>query len=223
LVRCLEGKLYVTRSCSFVGVLALSLCFPVALLGAQTTSPHDAIVGAWTLNTELSDAPPARPDGNRGDGRAAGRGGRSGGGRRGGLGGGFGRGGGAGARRGPADEDRMRQMNAMRELMEAPDRLTITRTDTMVILTAGDGRAMRLQPDGKAVKDESTKFERRTRWDGEKLVSEVSGLPRGKITETYSPDPEHHRLTVTLKIDGMRGPDGEATRTVTRVYDAEPR
>lgn len=113
-------------------------------------------------------------------------------------------------------------MSAMREVMEAPDRLTITRTDTMVIVTAGDGRTTRLSTDGKAVKDDSTKIERKTRWNGDKLVSEVSGLARGKITETYLADVEQRRLTVTLVMDGARTPEGQP-RTVKRVYDAEPR
>ena len=106
--------------------------------------------------------------------------------------------------------------------MEAPDRLTITRTDAMIIITAGDGRTTRLSTDGKAVKDDSTKIERKTRWSGDKLVSEISGLARGKVTETFIADAEQHRLTVTLVMDGARTPEGQA-RAVTRVYEAEPR
>ncbi len=158
----------------------------------------------------------AAAKGRRRGGPGAGPGGR------GGFGGGFGRGrGGGGARGGGApDEDRMRQMSAMRSLMEVPERLTITATGTMVIVTTGDGRTTRLLLDGSAVKDDSTKSERTTRWIGGRLVSEVSGLGRGKVTETYAPDPEQHRLTVTLKMPNMRGPDGEGM-TLTRVYDAD--
>jgi hypothetical protein len=113
-------------------------------------------------------------------------------------------------------------MAAMREVMEAPDRLTITRSEAMVIVTGGDGRTTRLMTDGKAVKEDSTKIERKTRWNGDKLVSEISGLGRGKITETYLSDPEQHRLTVTLVIENARSTDGKP-RTMTRIYDAEPR
>ena len=56
-----------------------------------------------------------------------------------------------------------RKIAAIREILEAPDRLTITRADSMVIFTTGDGRTTRLSTDGKAVKDESTKIERKTR------------------------------------------------------------
>jgi hypothetical protein len=113
-------------------------------------------------------------------------------------------------------------MAAIREVLEAPDRLTITRSDAMVILTAGDGRTTRLMTDGKSVKDDSTKIERKTRWNGDKLVSEITGVGRRKITETYLSDAEQHRLTVTLVMDNARSDDGKP-RTVTRVYDAEPR
>jgi hypothetical protein len=199
---------------------------PAAQAPTTPASSPDAIVGAWTLNKDLSDKAPERSDGSRsgrdGGGRGGRGGGRGGGGRFGG--GGVGRNGGglAGARGAGDDEDRRRQMTATREIMEAPDRLTITRADAMVIITGGDGRTTRLLTDGKAVKDDSTKIERKTRWSGDKLVSEISGIGRGKITETYMSDLEQHRLTVTLVMEKARTQEGQA-RTVTRVYDAEPR
>jgi hypothetical protein len=136
----------------------------------------------------------------------------------------MGRGGGGmgGRAAGGDDQDRQRQMAAMRDVMDAPDRLTITRSDAMVILTSGDGRTTRLQTDGKGVKDDSTKIERKTRWNGDKLVSEVSGVGRGKITETYMSDAEQHRLTVTLVMENGRSQDGKP-RTITRIYDGESR
>ena len=44
------------------------------------------------------------------------------------------------------------------------------------MLTGADGRTTRLSPDGKKIKDENTKIERKTKWDGGKLVSEINGL-----------------------------------------------
>ena len=67
------------------------------------------------------------------------------------------------------------------------------------------------------VKDESTGIDRRTKWDGGKLVSEVNGLGRGKITETYSADADAKQLRVKLEIDGPR------KTTQTRVYDLDAR
>jgi hypothetical protein len=203
---------------------------PTAQTPAGPPSIADAMVGAWTLNKDLSDKPPERADGGQGDRGSGGqgdrgsggRGGRGGGGRFGG--GGFGRSGGGmgGGRATGDDQDRQHRMAAMREIMEAPDRLTITRSEAMVILTSGDGRTTRLMTDGKSVKDDSTRIERKTRWNGDKLVSEISGVGRGKITETYTPDAEQHRLTVTLVMENARTQDGKP-RTVTRIYDAEPR
>ena len=104
----------------------------------------------------------------------------------------------------------------MRDILNPPDRLTIVQTESMVIITGPDGRTTRLSPDGKKIKDDSTKIERRTKWDGGKLVSEIGGLPLGKITETWSVDPEHRQLHISLKNDDDRRP-----LMVTRVYDAD--
>ena len=115
-------------------------------------------------------------------------------------------------------EDMAHMRDAMRDVMNPPDRLTIVQTDTMVIITTGDGRTTRLSPDGKKIKDNSTKSGRKTKWDGSKLVSEIDGLGPGKITETYSADAEHKQLHVTVEMEGPRQP-----MTMHRVYDAEGR
>jgi hypothetical protein len=183
----------------------------------------DSIAGAWTLNADLSDKSADRGDrGERGDGAARGRGnggyGRRGG--RGGFGGGYGRGGGTardGERGNPEDVARMR--DAMRDLMNPSDHLTITQTDSMVVMTAADGRTTRLSPDGKKIKDENTGIERRTKWEGGKLVSVINGLGRGKMTQTFVADPEHHQLRITVQMEGG-GRSGEA-RTITHVYDRD--
>jgi len=135
-------------------------------------------------------------------------------------------------------------MTAVRDVLDAPDHLTITTTDSMVIVTAGDGRTSRLLLDGSAVKDETTHVERRTHWTSGKLVTDISGLVRGKITETYAVDPDTHRLLVTLQLANARqapgssgssdksdktdktdkatnGEKGEKGRAIKRVYDAD--
>lgn len=198
----------------------------VALVRAQTppvqasTSAPQSIVGAWILNNDLSDtglAGRGNGDGQTGDDSGR-RGGYGGGRRRGGGGGfgggGFGRGGGGSAQ--PQDREAAQRMRtALRDEMQAPDHLTIVQTDTTVIMTTKDGRTTRLSTDGKKVKDESTGIERKTKWDGSKLVSEVSGLGSGKVTETYSVDAELKQLRVALAIDGPR------KASLTRVYDLD--
>ena len=199
--------------------------------GVDAQSTPVSIVGAWTLNSELSDPPPAAQSGEQeGRGRSGGPGGRGGGGgggggRRGGgggggFGGGGGRGGDGGGRGGGGNpEDMQRRREALRDIMRAPDRMTITRTESMVIITTGDGRTTRLATDGSKVKDDSTGIDRKTRWDREQLVTEISGLQGGKITETYAVSPESHRLTVTVDAAGARG---GALSPRHRVYDLQP-
>jgi len=170
-----------------------------------------SIVGAWTLNKDLSDTQGTPQRGDRGD-----RGGRGGGygGRRGG--GGFGGGGraGGGGRGNPEDMRRMRE--AMQEILEAPDRMTITQSESMVIITTGDGRTTRLSTDGKKIKDDSTGIERKTHWDKNQLVSEISNAGPAKITQTFAVNPESHQLTVTVDFG-----NGDKRRPpVHRVYDA---
>src|SRR5262245_11227599 len=179
-----------------------------------------ALAGAWTLNRDASDQPVTR--GDRGDsdarGRRGGFGGNGGGMRRGGY-----RGGGGGGRAGGMDRDpdeMARLRDAMRDVMNPPDHLTIVQSGALVILTSADGRTTRLSTDGSKIKDENTKIERKTKWDGGKLVSEISGLGPGKVTQTFAVDPEHHQLRIAVQTEGGR--QGQA-RTLTHVYDADAR
>lgn len=195
---------------------------------AQSPAPGTSIAGAWTRNADLSDAPIGRGQqgddrghGDRGDGSGGGR--RRGGGGGGFGGGGFGRGGGrgrggGGGRANPEDMARMR--DAMRDLTNPSDHLIITQTDSMVVLTGADGRTTRLSPNGKKIKDDNTKIERKTKWDGGTLVSEVSGLGPGKLTQTFAVDPERKHLRITVVMDGGRS--GQP-RPITQVYDADAR
>jgi hypothetical protein len=195
-----------------------------APLRAQPAAPPPSLTGGWTLNKNLSDMPPARgdqpPDGGEARGRrGGGYGGGGGGFGRGGMGGRGRFGGGGGgpmARMSPEDRERLRE--AMRDLMTPPDHLVITQTGKTVVITTGDGQVTRLETDGSKVKDDSTGIERRTKWDGARLVSEISGIGRGKITETFEPDPEHHQVQVTLE---MPNPRSSEPRLVKRVYDAD--
>ena len=211
---------FVRRLVSF-GIVVLALLLPGEWLarGSRIHAQGDrsaAVVGAWTLNKDLSDTP---SDQSSQGGEDRGNSGGGGGGRRRGGGGGFGRGGGGGfgggqgaVRADPEQAARMR--DAMRDIMNPPVHLIIVQTETMIILTGPDGRTTRLSPDGKKVKDESTKTERKTKWDGMKLVSEISGLGPRKITETYTVDPERHQLHIDVQVE--QRPD-----LIHRVYDAD--
>src|SRR6185312_15379293 len=203
-----------------VTAAALSL-----VLHADTPKANDAIVGAWTLNKSASDLGAAGGDNNnQGRDGQQGRDGSGGGRRRGGgggFGGGFGgRGGGGfgGQQQTPEQREAAQRMrDAMRQELQAPDHMTIVSSDTTVIITTPDGHTTRLATDGSKVKDESTGIERKTKWDKGALVSEVNGLGRGKITETYTVDGQPKQLKVKLDVDGPR------KTTQTRVYDLDPR
>jgi hypothetical protein len=203
--------------------LALSIVTSMWVSGGQRaaaqSSPAPSLEGAWTLNKDLSDPPRdgSSDDGSerRGDRRGGGFGGGGfGGGRR---GGGFGGGRGGGGGRGAVDpEQAARARNALRDITNTPEHLTIVQTGSTIIVTAQDGRTTRLSADGKKIKDDSTKLERKTKWNGPILVSEISGVSGMKITESYSVDPEHHQLHVAIRSDNDRRP-----LMVNRVYDAD--
>jgi hypothetical protein len=178
-------------------------------------------VGAWTLNRDLSDTgqllDQARNNGGRGGGY--GRGGGGGYGRRGGGGGGQYPGGGGGGRSGGDPQEMERRMSALRDILYAPDHLTITQTESMVIVTTSDGRTTRYTLDWKKNKDESTSTERRSKWESSKLVSEVTGASQPKVTEYYSVDPEHHELLVIVYVEGE---GREAAHAFHRIYTVTP-
>jgi hypothetical protein len=221
------------RTLLSTGILAAAvavLSIPVAAQ-EKPSATAPSLAGGWTRNADLSDAPAARgQQSDDGTSRGDGGGGYGGGGRRrgggGGFGGGgFGRGGGGGGGRGAggaaANPDEVARMrDAMRDITNPSDHLIITQTESMVVLTAADGRTTRLSPDGKKIKDENTKVERKTKWDGGKLVSEINGLGPGKMTQTFAVDPEGKQLRMTVVMEGGRS--GQP-RTVTQVYDLDAR
>ncbi len=208
------------RNRHFVVTLVIVAAASFVTVSADTPQkPNDAIVGAWTLNAGASSlgTPPGRNgDGREGDTDGGGRNGGFGGRRRGGFGGGgFGRGGG-GVNGTPQDREAAQRMrDALRQELQAPDHMTVVLSGTTIIITTPDGHTTRLAADGSKVKDDSTGIERKSKWDGGRLVSEVNGLGRAKITETYSVDSGAKQLRVKVDVDGPR------KTSQTRVYDLD--
>jgi hypothetical protein len=209
----------------YIGGVVLILMAAAILVCPLTTARLSAqkdvettgsIVGGWTLDKKLSDVAGNLPRGGEGRYRGGGSGGFPGGGGH-GRGGGFhGGGGGAAGGHGADPEAATRR----RDLLEAPDQMTIVQTDSMIVITARDGRTTRLSPDGKKIKDESTNIERKTRWEGGKLVSEISGAA-GHATEIYSVNPAQHELLVVIRLESS-GAD-ETTRVLHRLYTLDAR
>jgi hypothetical protein len=205
----------------FVVTVVTVAAATLVTIHADTVKPNEALIGAWTLNKNASELAPRGDNGDGREGDDSARNGGPGGRRRGGGGfggGGFGRGGGGFNGQQPQDREAAQRMrDAMRQELQAPDHMTIVSSETTIIITTPDGHTTRLSPDGKKIKDESTGVERKTKWDGGKLVSEINGLGRGKITETYSVDTDAKQLRVKLDIDGPR------KTSQTRVYDLDPK
>ncbi len=152
------------------GIVSVGIVVSAAALVAPSfaaerqaqTADKASLVGAWTLNKDLSDRPAAggqsgtgdQSGGSSGGSRRGGGGGGGGGGGYGRRGGGGGYGGGGGGRNGSSTpsmspEEMARMRDAMRDVVQPSDHLTITQTESMVVLTGADGRTTRLSPDAR--------------------------------------------------------------------------
>lgn len=189
----------------------------VFLLSQNGRAAELTIVGAWTLNKDLTpmpDGPPRRPEGGgerrRPEGGGGGRGGYGGGGR----GGGFGRGGGGKE----PDELEMHKMQAVRDrLTDIPERLTITRTETSVTIADALGRTATLKTDNKKQPrlTGEGEFTSKAHYEGAKLIVE-DDFSGPKVITTYEPlldRGEIRQLKVTVSVENMprgggRGPGG---------------
>ena len=200
---------------------------------AQAPEAESSIQGVWVLNSELSDDPrpvfqndDARDQGRQGSSAGGGGFGGGRGGRGGGGGGGFG-GSRGGDRPDPGEMAEMREamQSAMMDLMTAARRMTVVETEREVLLTYGDGRALRLIPDDQehaGIAGNSMRVTRRTKWIGERLVARIELQSRMKLTleQTYELVLEGQQLVVTSKFEGDRFENDEA-RELRRVYDRE--
>ena len=194
---------------------------------AQPESSTASLEGIWMLNADLSDEPRARLEGV-GDDRGRGRG-RGAAGRRGSGPGGRGRAGGSPPTREELARLRQGIQEAVRDLMTAPRRMTIVMIENEIVATYDDGRVIRLVSDDQAHKGiagTSMQVTRKTRWENEKLVTDISLDSRieVKLEQTYEvrlTDPEGKQLIVTSRFIGGRASNGDR-RELRRVYDVEP-
>jgi flagellar hook assembly protein FlgD len=106
----------------------------------------------------------------------------------------------------------------MRALLAAPKTLVIVQHPDSISLTDDEGRIVVLKPDGNKEKQtfEGATVERKTRWDGRSLVTEVKLDGGMKVTQTYVKAAEGLQLIVTTRAEG--GPMGR-TVELKRVYD----
>ena len=205
------------------GILVMAIAGLVVAVGLGWAGPAGAaasgaeqesalvLAGTWVLNEELSDAAPGRDRERRGRGRR-GFGGRG------------------GAR--PDPEQIARMQEAVRELVRAARRITIAGDAGEVVLTYGDGREMRLLPDGReheGVAGSGTQVTRTAQWNGENLETAVelplpTPVPRSlTVHQTYEVQDGGdggRQLVVTSRIEGPARRLRAGDREVRRVYDA---
>lgn len=107
---------------------------------------------------------------------------------------------------------------AFRDFVEPPQTLEISQDEQEVTIDGGDGRVLRLHPDGRKSKSEGGDAEVKARWNGSELVVESKLRSGAKLTNVYSLAAEGRELHVTSRLDGRFGDPV----TVRRVYEAAP-
>jgi hypothetical protein len=206
---------------------------PAADQVGQGAPALPAFSGRWKLNVQDSEDARAKTrqsmDGRDPGGSSGGEAGRGGGGGYGGRGGGYGRGGGGGGgyggrggRRsgggdGAAAASNRDPQGPRALLFNPPQQLTVAQTATEIAILDQDGLMRALHPDGKSYKVGAGEDEVKARWESDHLVVETKAKGGTKLTETYGLDPEKHRLTVVLNIEGGSRP----ALSVRRVYDEQ--
>ena len=206
-------------------ITALALLPTSPLLSQQG---HDALAGVWVLVPESTPYQGSLPEGTREGGRRGGFGG--GGGRRGGRGGGggggfggFGGGGGRGggrAERGGGDNARA-TADFLRSLTDAQKQITVVVHEAEVNMTDADGVEHAFETTNKKVDQRAAnglvKLTRKSRWDGNALVSEVEVENGLKAEQRYEVITDGMQLRVTTTIQGAGGNNGK--RTITHTYE----
>lgn len=196
-------------------IAAIALSHVLQALTATPAAETGRIDGAWVLNAELSDDPSRARDEARSPAGGAG----PDGGPPGGFGGGMRGRGGTGSGRMPDREEMRNRRELMELLVQPPPALTITQGVGAVTFAERDGRTTTYATNGKKETHVlgTIQVENRTRWNGRRLVKEISAGGGVKATETYSIDEDDGgRLHVVVTIDSAPMP----RLTLRRVYDA---
>src|SRR4051794_11027 len=211
---------------------------PRVLLPAQAAvegGAHHAFDGIWVISPDAqlrgpdtASVPSGGSDGGRR--RGGGGGGRSGGGYggggggRGGHGGGGGYGGGGGSRGGGPSEAAAEERQAMAEysrtLLQPVKQMTIVSHDASLAIAYDDGRTLTLDAANKKVSGRAengfVKYTRKSKWDGDAMVSEVEIENGPKFVENYEVIAEGTQLRVSVTA---KGSGNDQQRTITHVYE----
>jgi hypothetical protein len=193
-----------------VAAFGWGVALAAAGAGENPASERPDITGRWKLNTEKSDDAQAKMrevmDGGPHDGRrGGGRGGR--------MGGGMGRGRMGGSEAGAP----MRQ--AMDDILQPAEVLTITQSDPDVVIAGSDGRSVRLHADGRRIKAETGNVERKAEWDGSRLVVESTIGDRSHVIQSWTKAADGKQLSTTIRL---KMPMARKEVVINRVYDFAP-
>ncbi len=188
-----------------LGVFAVGTAATLRAQDKGGIGDGQALVGVWVLDKDLSDRTDqgmGRGDGARGGmpPGGGGRGGGMGGGMPGGMGGGMP--GGFGGRR---DPDEARRSNRItKDLLSAADRLTIVQDGQAILVTSGDGRAIKWVADNQEQERLTGDgvIKSRARWNGSSFTVEERIQDGPKVTRTFITSVDRSTLVLVLRIDG---------------------
>ena len=188
---------------------------PLRAQAAPEGGAHHAFGGIWVISPDAQlrgpDTASVPPGGSEGGRRRGGGGGRGGG----------GYGGGGGGRGEGSAEERQAMANYSRTLLQPAKQMTIVPHDTSLAIAYDDGRTLTLEATNKKVSGRAengfVKYTRKSRWDGEAMLSEVEVENGPKFDEKYEVIAEGTQLRVSITAKGSGGKDAE--RTITHVYE----
>jgi hypothetical protein len=107
--------------------------------------------------------------------------------------------------------------NVMDDIMRPADVLTVTQGDGEVTIAGDDGRTTRLFPDGR--KDANGKVERKSKWDGGRLVTEIHAGSGPTVTEAWWLSPDGRQLQSSVLFQSR---DGGRQVVINRLYQSAP-
>jgi hypothetical protein len=206
-----------------LGVLATS---GPLITTAQSAPDHARFAGIWVISPdarlrgpEAASVPSGRPEGRE-------RSRSGGGGRRGTGGGGLG-GGGFGGRGGRGEEsadERAAIANYSRTILQPAKQMTIVVHEASLSIAYDDGRTVTLETSNKKVSGRAengfVKLTRKSRWEGDALVSQVEIENGPKFEEKYEVIADGAELRVSVTTEGGGGRGGsDGKRTIMHVYE----
>jgi hypothetical protein len=213
-------------------VFVLSISF-ASMSEAQAASPGKPAVsgkpsfsGSWVLNRDLSDMNPQVGFG-QGQGSSQRRGGGGGGGRRGGFGGfgGFGGSGGGfggGGQRNRETPEQQKTLDALTDELRKPSStLLVSQDDASLAMTDAQGHTRVFQINGKKESHQlaSGTVDSKTKWDGDRIVTEYEVGNGQKVQYSYSIVPNSGQLLEQILFEGG---EGRKQQPIKHVYDPAP-